>query len=216
MHITLFFYPLLAIFLFSGKISASEALSIEELHSLQKQMHKSAYLSADFDQTKIASIRPNRPVKSSGHAFFAKPGLFRWSLEKPKEEILIFNGKELYVVSPKENQAQKYPAGGSKAQELIRVLDMVLSFDTLLERYTVDRAEKAGDILNIQFKPKSSEEISKLDITYQLKEHFVSQLQIYFSNNNRTMLTFRSPSFDKIDASKFETPPGVKIVDAIK
>ena len=54
---------------------------------------------ADFSQT-VTSKSGRKPQESKGQMMFARPGKFRWIYETPYPQLLVGDGKKLWIYDP--------------------------------------------------------------------------------------------------------------------
>ena len=193
----------------------SEALSTEELRELQSKMSRRQYLSLDFVQIRTSALRPKKPAKSSGTAIFAKPSRFRWEIQKPQGDVLIFDGKNLFSFKPGDQTATRFKTQGEKANEINEVIDFVMDFDALLKRYQLMESTRSSDEIFLKLKPKSEGPIAGIDISIDGKKFFVRSLKMSFNNKNTSEFQFSNPSPVKIDVKSFAVPETMKIVDGV-
>ena len=190
-----------------------EALSTEELRELQGKLNRRTSLAVNFVQIRTSALRPNRPSVSSGSAIFAKPAKFRWMIEKPQAEMLIFDGVSIFSHKPGEKSASRYKAEGGRAKEIKEIIDFVLDFDALLKRYNLENAVRSGQFITLKLTPKAPNQVSNLVIKVDAKDSFVVAVNMNFQNKNSSEVQFSNPIAGKIDAKSFSIPDGVQIVD---
>jgi outer membrane lipoprotein-sorting protein len=191
--------------------SASESVSTEELRELQSKMKQHTQLRLDFRQTRTNAIRPGKTSKSSGQAYFVKPGMFRWELIKPTSDIKIFDGKNLFSVNLTKKAAIKYSAG-NQVDELHELIDVVLDFDALLKRYNLRSATKQGDEISIQLSPKSDTPVKGIHLSVSSKTAFVGRVLLEFAGEQTTsQFDFSNHSVVPIDKNVFAIPADFKI-----
>ena len=69
-------------------------------------------LAADLTQTrKLKALA--EPLVTKGRLWFEPPGRFRWELGVPAQTIVVKDGKELFMISPRLKRAERYPMDGS-------------------------------------------------------------------------------------------------------
>lgn len=77
---------------------------------------------ADFEQ-KLTHKESGAVEKRKGKLAFQKPLLIRWQTQKPHEETLIVNSKEIWDYIPDEQVAYRYsPAVAQDSRSIIQVL----------------------------------------------------------------------------------------------
>jgi outer membrane lipoprotein-sorting protein len=191
-----------------------EALSTDELRELQSKLNHRTSLAVDFVQTRTSSLRPTRPSISSGKAVFAKPAKFRWAIEKPLGDVLIFDGTSLLNYKPGDKVATRYKTEGERAREIKEIIDFVLDYDALMKRYNLAEATRVGASISLKLKPKTPSQVHHLDISVDGKNFFVQSVNIIFQNKNSSAVQFSNPVAG-IDAKSFILPDGLKIVDGL-
>jgi outer membrane lipoprotein carrier protein len=103
-------------FLFSG-IAFSQAESGAE--QLRQFVRNSKTAEGDFMQQQLRAPKANEPQdkglkivrQTQGHFVFQRPGRFIWDTQKPYEQKLIADGKQLIMWDKDLNQATFRPAG---------------------------------------------------------------------------------------------------------
>jgi outer membrane lipoprotein carrier protein len=78
----------------------ADAATLERLRSFVRETQTA---SADFMQT--VTDRNGRVVqRASGEFAIARPGRFRWTVEKPYQQILVGDGERVWIYDPDLNQ----------------------------------------------------------------------------------------------------------------
>ena len=134
-------------------------------------------------------------------------------MQSPVADQWIFNGQLLYNYNPATRSAVQYAPAGPKARQLNQIVDLVMNVDSLLKRYQVLQAVQDGSL--VQLKPKSRQDIKKVDLHLDLKNDYISWLKLYFRNGNNTTLDFRQPKRGQLPASVFALPQGVQVTKGL-
>ncbi len=87
---------LLTFTLFAVFATTAQAGAVDQLKSFVEST-KSAR--ADFSQS-VSGKSGRKPQLSSGKMMFARPGKFRWVYEKPYPQVLVGDGRKLWVYDP--------------------------------------------------------------------------------------------------------------------
>ncbi len=120
-----------------GLLSASaHASGIDEFRAF---LHATKQARGSFAQTVIAKSG-RKPQESSGTFAFSRPGKFRWSYEKPYEQLLVSDGKKLWSYDPDLNQVTVRKLGaalGASPAALLAGDDLENNF-TLIDAGTAD------------------------------------------------------------------------------
>ena len=118
---------LLIAFLFSG-VALSQAESGAE--QLRQFVRNSKTAEGDFMQQQLRAPKANEPQdkglkivrQTQGHFVFQRPGRFIWDTQKPYEQKLIADGKQLIMWDKDLNQATFRPAGQALASTPAAIL----------------------------------------------------------------------------------------------
>jgi outer membrane lipoprotein-sorting protein len=202
-----------AIFFFEPLSLQAKNLSIKDLKEIQSKLKKDQFMTVDFEQDVYQSLR-NKHKISVGIAHFRKPQNFRWILLKPIKTEWIFDGSSLYSYNPLSRSANKFGGGAKAGLEIKRVVDMVMSFDTLLEGYNLKNAEQTGHLVLIEMTPKKSRDILSANLTLDLKKNYISQVKLFFRGKNHTTFNFKDPRPSNLGTSIFTLPKGTKVKEA--
>jgi outer membrane lipoprotein-sorting protein len=194
---------------------SDEALSTEELREVQSKMSSRQDLSVDFVQLRTSALRPTKPSKSSGKALFAKPARFRWEIEKPLADILLYDGKSLFSYKPGEKTATRFDAQGDRASEIKEVINFVLDFDSLLKRYQIVKSLRHGKDIILTLNPKQDGALSVIDINVDSKSFYVRSLKMSFTNKNTSEFQFSNPAPGVSGPSSFSVPASMKVIEGV-
>lgn len=77
-------------------ISDAHAGAIDKLHSFFETTRS---MRADFAQIVVAKSG-KRPQRSTGVMMFSRPGKFRWQIENPYSQLLVGDGKKIWIYDP--------------------------------------------------------------------------------------------------------------------
>ena len=86
---------------------AANAGAIDKLHQF---LESTRTVRADFTQTVVAR-NGRKPQLSSGVMMFARPGKFRWQIEKPYSQLLLGDGERVWIHDPDLRQVTVRKAG---------------------------------------------------------------------------------------------------------
>ena len=163
-----------------------------------------------FRQTVASKTRP-ASANSGGTFAFARPGKFRWTYDKPFEQVIVGDGVRVWVYDRDLNQV------------IVRKLDQalgaspaaLLAGDNALERnFDLSNAGGNDGVEMIEAKPKSSETtFERVRIAFRNNLPQVMELTDTFGNV--TTLFFagfeRNPKLDA-DQFHFVPPKGADVV----
>lgn len=188
---------------------AAEAGGVDELHAFLDGAKNGR---ATFKQTVVA--RSGRaPQLSSGTFAFARPGKFRWSYEKPYEQLVVGDGARVWVYDRDLNQV------------IVRELDAalgatpaaLLAGDNALEKnFSLVDAGAADGLAWVEATPKSADStFTKVRIGF--REALPRAMELVDAFGQTTRLAF--DSFERnvaipADQFRFAPPPGADVVQA--
>lgn len=179
----------------------------EPVADLHKALAATRAISGDFTQT--VTNRNGKTQTSSGSFAILRPGKFRWNYKKPNEQLIIGDGKQVWLYDP--DLQQVIVRDVSHALESSPAA--LLSGDNNLDkRYTL-KALPARDGMDwVEAAPKQSDSnFNKIRLGIAGGE--IRRMELDDSFGQTTRVEFRNQS-GKADASQFSfTPPkGVDVV----
>ncbi len=176
---------------------------------LNRAMSSLDNLQADFKQTLIDD---NKKIvqQSSGKVSIQRPGKFRWIYEKPYQQQIIADGKELWVYDVDLDQATVKPMEAGLSSAPIMVLMKKQGVETEFE---VNEVGQHKYLFWIELTPiKKDMEYSKIYIG--MENEIVKALELRDSFGQSTQITFENQRTNMIfnpDAFSFNPPPGVDV-----
>ena len=189
--------------------AAADAGGIDELHAFLDGAKNGR---ATFTQTVVA--RSGRaPQASSGTFAFARPGRFRWSYEKPYEQLVVGDGARVWVYDRDLNQV------------IVRELDAalgatpaaLLAGDNALEKnFSLVDAGAADGLAWVEATPKSADStFTKVRIGFRGELPRAMELVDAFGQTTRLAFdTFERNVAIPADQFRFAPPPGADVVQA--
>lgn len=185
----------------------SEAGSIEKLHAFIEQTRSAK---AAFTQVVVDS-NGTMQQQASGTVQFQRPGKFRWTYDKPYEQLIVGDGEKLWIYDKELNQVTRRnldKAIGSSPAALLSGADDVdkyFSLNALGVKRKLDWLEvKPYDQESLFEKVRMGFNGSILEIM-ELYDHFGQKTTITFSNMQRNPKS--SP-----DLYTFTVPKGADVV----
>jgi outer membrane lipoprotein carrier protein len=188
---------------FPGLLAAA---AIDQLKSFSKDTHSA---SAAFSQT-VLDRNGKKIQEASGTMAFSRPGKFRWVYEKPYEQLIVGDGKKLWVFDKELNQVT--------VRELDDALGTtpaaLLAGDAIERSFELSEGRKEGDIEWLQANPRNKEtsfESVRLGFrgptlaAMELKDHFGQTTVIRFSEVKD------NPQLSA-DLFQFEPPQGADVI----
>ena len=191
-------------------LGAQSVFSEQAADILQAKLNAIRTMSASFAQVVMA--KKKKVSQSTGTMALARPGRFRWDTQDPMEQLVIADGKRLWIydVDLEQVTVKKQEKGlGGTAALFLSGYD-----DSVTRDFTVTETKK-GDSDNFDLHSKSNKEnfqrvklffIGKqligMELFDQLGQHTVVKL-----SNIKTNPTLAEKVF------KFKTPKGVDVVE---
>ncbi len=165
---------------------------------------------ARFQQ--VTAGRGGRPAQQANGTFtFARPGKFRWSYDKPFDQLIVGDGQKLWIYDRDLNQVivrdQTAALGATPAA--------LLAGDNTLERnFTLVSAGSESALDWVDAKPKSTDSgFTRVRIGF--RDNLPRAMQLTDAFGQTTELTFTSFERNpKIDAGEFRfvPPQGADVV----
>jgi outer membrane lipoprotein carrier protein len=199
---------LMAIFILALPLSAHA----EAVEALKRFLGQTKSFSAEFSLL-VRSEGNRPPAESSGRLALQKPGKFRWEVEKPYSQLIVGDGKKVWIYDADLMQvtvrAMDQTLGATPASLLAGSLDVLDDFE-LSESKSEDKLSWVDAV------PKNQEgSFTKLRLGFtldgdlqmmELSDHFGQTTLVRFHQSKRN---------PKLPASQFRfTPPeGVELVE---
>ena len=199
-------------YFFAGLLVTAGALpvhagSIEKLHAFIEQTRSAK---ADFTQEVIDS-NGSVQQQASGTVQFQRPGKFRWTYDKPYEQVIVGDGEKLWIYDKDLNQVTRRnldKAIGSSPAALLAGADDVdkyFSLNAVGMRQKLDWLEvRPYDEGSLFEKVRMGFRGNSLEVM-ELRDHFGQKTTIKFSNLKRNPQA--SP-----DLYTFTVPKGADVV----
>jgi outer membrane lipoprotein carrier protein len=167
---------------------------------------------ATFRQTVTARNARGEQV-STGSFAFARPGKFRWSYEKPYEQLVVGDGEKVWVYDRDLNQVIVRPLDAA----LGATPAALLAGDNALERnFTLVDGGGADGLAWVEATPRSSDStFSRVRIGF--RDRLPRAMELVDAFGQTTRLTFdrfeRNLSLPA-ELFRFSPPPGADVVSA--
>ncbi|MGH8480849.1 MAG: outer membrane lipoprotein chaperone LolA [Nevskiaceae bacterium] len=183
-----------------------------ETDALQQFVETVQTLSASFQQ--VQKDENGRVLQaSSGRLWLSRPGRFRWSYEKPYEQLMVCDGKQLWQYDPDLKQAMVRPAGatlqGTPAQ-------LLTDRAALAQHFTVEGAGTEEGAQRLRLLPKAPDSDFK-SVELWLKDGVPVRMRFHDPLGGVSEVTFSDIGTNThLDAGLFSfTPPkGTEVISA--
>ena len=202
---------LLALFtLFLPALSFGEDAS-EVVAKLQRKYDSIASIKAGFTQE--VTSKGMGATKSKGNVWLKKPGKMRWEYQEPAKDIIVSDGKTIWLYQPDLNQAIKSPASSGASS---MATDFLSGIGNIEKEFIVILSAAEGQYHVLTLTPKSEQpslkklvlEVGKYSYLVEktvITDHFGNQTSVSF-----TGITLNSPIKDSI--FKYAPPKGATII----
>lgn len=198
----------LCLFVFSAVARADAVADLEQF------FQTTTSLSGQFTQ-QVYETGGQSLSRSSGQFELTRPGLFRWSYLKPHEQILVSNGKKLWIYDKGLAQVTVRAVGKALGQAPITLLGGNVP---LSDNYTLSDDGSRGGLVWVKLVPKDLKNSQFQRILLGLNGGTVQQMVMFDQFGHRTVIEFhkvvRNAALPAKDFT-FVPPKGVDIVDAM-
>ena len=153
-------------------------------------------LDGQFTQ-QVFDARGKQKENSTGRVALSAPRLFRWEYVKPYPQLIVADGKTVWVHDPDLQQVSKRPQGVEEANSPLAIL---LDPSRLDRDFAVKDAGTTGSVEWLQLTPKQADapfNTAKLGFT----KGSLAQMEYVDATGQRTKISFsgwkRNPGFAK-------------------
>jgi outer membrane lipoprotein carrier protein len=186
---------------------ADQAASTKRLTGLLNQAEtltgRFSQLSLDGSGTQLQ--------ETSGELALKRPGQFRWHTDAPMEQLLVSNGKKVWLYDPDLEQVTIQELD----QRLTHTPALLLSGDvsTISENFEVSHKE-AGEVVDFTLKPKAKDTLFD-NLRLSFRNGVINDMQLIDSVGQRTNILFMGVKMNqplKADLFTFEIPEGADVI----
>jgi outer membrane lipoprotein-sorting protein len=196
---------------YSTLLFAANDPNEEKLKKIQAVMAKRESAQIRFSQEAYKSIR-KRTQTSSGYAYFAAPDKFRWIVEKPISEELIFDGQTFMQYRPEEKVATKYGGSTNQNREIEQLIGVILSTGQLTQTYNILEVKEQGDETTVKLSPQSGGDLVGVTVKAKKSTGTLTEVFMEYSNGNSTKVTISDFKTEiPIGVFSLELPKEVKV-----
>lgn len=205
-HMLLALFAILLVPVLSFAEDASEVVS-----KLQRKYESISTIKADFTQE--VTSKGMAPMKSMGSVWLKKPGKMRWEYTEPAKDLIVSDGKTLWLFQPDLNQAIKSQAATGASS---MATDFLTGMGNIEKEFIVLLSAANGPRHVLTLTPRSAQQgIKKLVLEVGKKSYLVEKTVITDHFGNQTTVNFtgmklNSPVKDSL--FKYAPPKGAAIV----
>lgn len=178
--------------------------------SLRRFFNKVNSISAQFNQV-VVDESGNTVQESSGTLWIQRPNKFRWNYDKPYQQQIVADGKQIWVYDPGLQQVTVRPLTGGLDDTPAMLLAGKGRLD---DNFIIKSLEAQDDLEWVQLTPRHKDSGYE-DIRIGFAHDKMRVLEMVDGFGHTTRVTFKAVQENgRVDASRFRfTPPqGVDVV----
>jgi outer membrane lipoprotein carrier protein len=192
--------------LFSVFATASSATPSEQLDSLLSSFKA---VTASFRQTSV--VKNNISKTSSGTMALQRPGKFRWETTSPSHQLIVADGKYLWIFDADLEQATKQSLAKDSHSPA-----MLLSGSTqaLEQRFEIINAKAQDDKMLFDLKPKNKQDLVR-QIELQFVNRKLNRMSVIDNLGQKTIFYFSNVAVNPNLSNKlfqFHPPKGTDVI----
>lgn len=186
---------------------ADQVASTQRLTGL---LQKAETLTGRFSQLSLDGTG-TQLQETSGEMMLKRPGQFRWHTDEPMEQLLVSDGKKVWLYDPDLEQVTIQTLD----QRLTHTPALLLSGDvsTISENFEVSHKE-AGDVVDFTLKPKAKDTLFD-NLRLSFRGGLINDMQLIDSVGQRTNILFHGVKMNeplKAGLFTFEIPEGTDVI----
>lgn len=160
-------------------LPSAHAGAIDKLHQF---LNSTKTLQGDFAQI-VVTKNGVKPQEASGVMMIAKPGKFRWQIEKPYRQLLVGDGEKVWIYDPELRQVTVKKMGAALGSTPAALL---VNTGALEKNFVLQEMGMRDGLEWLEAKPKSSDGgFDKVQLGFSGSELKAMQL---FDNFGQTTL----------------------------
>ncbi|UPQ84460.1 outer membrane lipoprotein chaperone LolA [Pseudomonas knackmussii] len=186
---------------------ADQAASVQRLTGL---LQKAETLTGRFSQLSLDGTG-TQLQETSGEMALKRPGQFRWHTDEPMEQLLISNGKKVWLYDPDLEQVTIQMLD----QRLTHTPALLLSGDVsaISENFNVSH-QQAGEVVDFTLTPKAKDTLFDT-LRLSFRGDIINDMQMVDGVGQRTNILFQGVQLNeplKADLFTFEIPEGTDVI----
>ncbi|MDQ7987185.1 outer membrane lipoprotein chaperone LolA [Pseudomonas sp. G34] len=177
---------------------------------LTELLNQAQTISARFSQLSLDGSG-TQLQETSGELALKRPGLFRWHTDEPMEQLLVSDGKQVWLYDPDLEQVTIQ----SLDQRLTHTPALLLSGDVsqIRENFEITFKE-GGSVVDFILKPKSKDTLFD-SLRLSFRNSVLNDMQLIDSIGQRTNILFMNVKMNQpLDDKQFsfEIPEGADVI----
>jgi outer membrane lipoprotein-sorting protein len=188
----------------------------EIVRKLQARYDTTKAFRADFRQETIVRA-VGQSEEALGTVAFKKPGKMRWDYRTPQAQLIVSDGKTLWIYQPADRQALKAPFKAAFVSTT--PISFLTGVGKIGDDFTAEPDARgcADDRVYVRLVPKGTPDVGALALGVTRATFDIVEARVIDPIGNMTTLTFSNVERNVAipdDEFHFELPPGVDVVGA--
>ncbi|HBX53995.1 outer membrane lipoprotein chaperone LolA [Pseudomonas sp. UBA2684] len=191
----------------SVSVLADDEVAVQRLTQLLNQAQT---ITARFSQLTLDGSG-TQLQETAGQLALKRPGLFRWHTDEPMEQLLVSNGKKVWLYDPDLEQVTIQTLD----QRLTHTPALLLSGDVskIRENFEISFKE-GGNVVDFILKPKSKDTLFD-SLRLSFRSGVLNDMQLIDSIGQRTNILFLNVKMNEtLDNAQFsfDVPEGADVI----
>lgn len=192
-------------------LAATPALAADAVTRLADLLGAARTMEASFVQV-VTGSNGVLVQEARGLMTVARPQLFRWDVRQPFEQLIVADGRQVWVYDPDLAQAVVRPFD----QQLADTPALLFSGDAaqVARHFSVTLLGEAGGTLRFELRPKRQDALFE-SLKVSFANGRLSEMYLQDSLGQKTAISFSNVSLNAaVPASRFtfQPPPGTDII----
>lgn len=188
-------------------VQADQTASVQRLTGL---LQKAETLTGRFSQLSLDGTG-TQLQETSGELALKRPGQFRWHTDEPMEQLLVSDGKKVWLYDPDLEQVTIQTLD----QRLTHTPALLLSGDvsSISENFEVSHKE-AGEVIDFTLRPKAKDTLFD-NLRLSFRSGVINDIQMIDGVGQRTNILFHGVRVNEPLAAglfSFEIPEGTDVI----
>lgn len=201
---------LLAVLSVALPLQASAAPDSAAVKRLTELLNQAQTLTGRFSQLTLDGSGVNLQ-ESTGEMALKRPGQFRWHTDAPMEQLLVSDGKQVWLYDPDLEQVTIQQLD----QRLTHTPALLLSGDVskISENFDISHQETSG-VVDFVLKPKARDTLFD-NLRLSFRNGVINDMQLIDSVGQRTNILFSGVRVNPPLEQKlfsFQPPPGTDVI----
>lgn len=197
---------------------AAEPLSAADLKNLLARIREkratAPQVQADFQEEKIIQLM-NKPITSSGKAWFQAPNKFRREVKGNSPSVTVSDGQQLWIYYPNFKSAERYSLGKrSPLDSVIAAINTALNLENIENTFHITgmKIDNYYELYLLPRSPSMKRMFQKLNLRIDANL-LVERTEMFQPNGDRIVTTYSNQTRAPVPPSAFDfaPPPGTDV-----